>query len=342
MKANMFWKKLREYFSIYLPKQRNSSEKTILSCHMAWNLLLRFLFYEKGIPASQLDFGTFTPVLLVEFLDTMEMQKGWKASTRNNRLSCIRSFFKYAVYTCPAVYAVYADLGTIPLKKEIDNPHVVEYMSKDAITSIIECAGSDSSKGFRDQFFLTLMYDTAARNGEMLKLKLFDINIDNATVYLFGKGSKTRLVPISKETLRMFIRYRSLFHYESEQNAPLFYTRHHSQKTYMSDDNVSRFLKKYATEAWKQNKHVPANVHPHMFRHSRAMHLYQGGMPLAVLSEFLGHEDPETTLIYAYADTEMKRQAIEKASAKVVISEISDDPPIWETQDIISRLIRGY
>lgn len=65
-------------------------------------------------------------------------------------------------------------------------------------------------------------------------------------------------------------------------------------------------------------------------------------MPLAVLSEFLGHEDPETTLIYAYADTEMKRQAIEKASAKVVISEISDDPPIWETQDIISRLIRGY
>ncbi len=81
----------------------------------------------------------------------------------------------------------------------------------------------------------------------------------------------------------------------------------------MSDDNVSRFLKKYAAQAsYIGNPHVPEHVHPHMFRHSRAMHLYQGGMPLAVLSEFLGHEDPETTLIYAYADTEMKRQAVEK------------------------------
>lgn len=342
MKANLFWKKLREYFTVYLPKQRNSSEKTVTSCHMAWNLLLRFLLQEKGIPASRLGFDTFTSALLTEFLDDMEAQKGWKASTRNNRLSCIRSFFKYAAYTCPNVYAVYADLGSIPLKKEVDNSRVVEYMSKDAVASIIGCAGAASSKGLRDRFFLTLMYDTAARNGEMLKLKLSDINTDNATIYLFGKGSKPRLVPVSKETLQMFDKYKNLFHCKSEKDAPLFYTKHHGEKTSMSDDNVARFLKGYAAEARKQNRHVPDNVHPHMFRHSRAMHLYQGGMPLAVLSEFLGHEDPETTLIYAYADTEMKRQAIEKASDNAFLPEISDDSPMWETQDIIERLIRGY
>lgn len=342
MKTNLLWKKLREYFTVYLPKQRNSSEKTVASCHMAWNLLLRFLLQEKGIPASRLDFDTFTPALLAEFLDVMEVRKSWKASTRNNRLSCIRSFFKYAAYTCPNVYAVYADLGTIPLKKEVDNSRVVDYMSKDAVASIIGCAGMASSKGFRDQFFLTLMYDTAARNGEMLKLKLSDINTDNATVYLFGKGSKPRLVPVSKETLQMFGRYRSLFHNGSGKDSFLFYTKHRGERTPMSDDNVARFLKVYAAEARKQNDHVPAKVHPHMFRHSRAMHLYQGGMPLAVLSEFLGHEDPETTLIYAYADTEMKRKAIEKASENALIPETSDDSPMWESKDIIERLIRGY
>ena len=47
-----------------------------------------------------------------------------------------------------------------------------------------------------------------------------------------------------------------------------------------------------------------------LFRKSRAMHLYQAGMPLAMLSEFLGHEDPQTTLIYARADAEMKRDAL--------------------------------
>ncbi len=77
-------------------------------------------------------------------------------------------------------------------------------------------------------------------------------------------------------------------------------------------------------------------------RHSRAMHLYQGGMPLTVLSEFLGHEDPETTLIYAYADTEMKRQAVEKASECLPIPGIKAELPTWEDADIIGRLVRGY
>ena len=65
-------------------------------------------------------------------------------------------------------------------------------------------------------------------------------------------------------------------------------------------------------------------------------------MPLAMLSEFLGHEDPETTLIYAYADTEMKRQAVEKASKDLLMKDNMDDSPIWESQDIIDRLLRGY
>ena len=96
----------------------------------------------------------------------------------------------------------------------------------------------------------------------------------------------------------------------------------------MSDDNVSRFLKKYAAQARIGNPHVPEHVHPHMFRHSRAMHLY--------------HEDPETTLIYAYADTEMKRQAVEKASQDSLAFALKDNSPIWESQNIIEQLIRGY
>lgn len=342
MKNNSFWKKLKEYFGIYLPRQRNSSDKTIASCRMAWNLLLRFLLYEKGIPASTLSFESFTSAMLMEFLDSMESRKGWKESTRNNRLSCIRSFFKFAAHNCPETYMVYADLCTIPLKKGTDNSRIVSHMAKDAIAEIIGCTDAGTPKGLRDRFFLTLMYDTAARDGEMLQLKLSDINTGNATVCLFGKCSKPRIVPVSKETMQMFDRYKGLFHRTSRQDSFLFYTRHRNEKTPMSDDNVARFLKKYAAEARMRNAHVPENVHPHMFRHSRAMHLYQNGMPLAMLSEFLGHEDPETTLIYAYADTEMKRQAIEKASEDILGDDTMYDSPIWESPDIIDRLLRGY
>ena len=67
----------------------------------------------------------------------------------------------------------------------------------------------------------------------------------------------------------------------------------------MSDDNAARFIRQHATTAKARCPDVPARVHPHMLRHSRAMHLYQAGMPLALLTEWLGHADPETTLIYA-------------------------------------------
>ena len=58
---------------------------------------------------------------------------------------------------------------------------------------------------------------------------------------------------------------------------------------------------------------MPPRVHPHMLRHTRAMHLYRQGMPLPLLADYLGHASVESTRVYAYADAEMKRLAIEKA-----------------------------
>ena len=70
---------------------------------------------------------------------------------------------------------------------------------------------------------------------------------------------------------------------------------------------------KYAELARENCPDVPERVHPHLWRHTRAMHLYQHGMDLTMISQWLGHKQVETTLIYAYADTEAKRKAIEKA-----------------------------
>ena len=172
-----------------------------------------------------------------------------------------------------------------------------------------------------------------------LGMKISDFNVQASTLYLMGKGSKPRLVPVSKETVKLFEGYRKKFHADSIGCDPMFYTIHKGKKTFMSDDNVARFMKKYAEDVRASSIVIPEHVHPHMFRRSRSMHLYRSGMPLALLAEFLGHEDPETTLIYSYADTEMKRVAIEKASEKNVILEGNGERAIWEgDDDIIARL----
>ena len=81
----------------------------------------------------------------------------------------------------------------------------------------------------------------------------------------------------------------------------------------MSADIGARILAKYERVLKEEIPTLP-HLHPHLFRHTRAMHLYEAGMPLPMISEWLGHSQMETTLIYAYADTEMKRKAVEKVT----------------------------
>ena len=81
----------------------------------------------------------------------------------------------------------------------------------------------------------------------------------------------------------------------------------------MTEDNARKFVARYGNEAKSVCHEIREKVTPHMFRHSRAMHLYQNGLDLTLVSQWLGHSQLETTLIYAHADTELKRQAMEQA-----------------------------
>ena len=151
----------------------------------------------------------------------------------------------------------------------------------------------------------------------------------NPIVYLHGKGRKTRTVPLMPKTVQYCKQYLRKFHpSENEQSeASLFYTTIHGVQQKMSPDTVAVFFKKYGKKARMACAEVPEHLHPHMIRHTRAMHLYQSGMPMVLLSQYLGHAQVETTMIYAYADTEMKRAAIRKADVLRKGQTIPDE--IW-------------
>ena len=106
----------------------------------------------------------------------------------------------------------------------------------------------------------------------------------------------------------------------------------------MSDDNIRKFLNQYADSARKICPEVSEKIHPYLFRHSRAMHLYQHGMDLTLISQWLGHSNLETTLIYVHADTDQKRRAIEKSMGKNIIGEIDIPKYIIDDEDILKKL----
>ena len=124
-----------------------------------------------------------------------------------------------------------------------------------------------------------------------------------------------------------------------EKEEYLFYTIIKGEKGPMSADNVSCFLKKIAMSTRLKCPEVPDNMHAHLFRHSRAMHLYQAGIPLSYIKDFLGHVSINTTSIYASADIAMMKAALEKAAGSK--NDINGDPPIWKDNEALLLKLCG-
>jgi integrase/recombinase XerD len=311
VKDEKLFKMIRDYLVVYLPEQKCCSNDTVKSYREALNILLDYITGEKHIQLEDITFSLFNYQMIEGLLDWLEKTRNCSIATRNHRLSCIRSFFKYAGNMDPAVLAHRNDLQKIPLKKDM-KLQVIDFMSEEALKAVLAQPDAETRNGVRDLFFMILMYDTAARDSELLDLKVKDISANSKTpcVYLTGKGRKKRVVPVMQKTVEHFYRYMGIFHgvQGCDPNQYLFYITRHGIKQQMSDDNVARFMNKYGMAAKAVCKEVPLKVHPHMFRRTRAMHLYRAGMPLALLSEWLGHENPETTLIYYGKKNIMERK----------------------------------
>jgi len=331
---------MREFLTVFLPKQRKSSPHTILATKQVWNMLLLFVCSKIGKKVEKLTFLDFTQEIVTKFLDETQQLKNWSPATRNHRLARIRSFFRYSASIEPTMAIYLERLRNIPLQKDVNKSFVLEYMPKEAMAAVLRQPDANKKSGIRDQFYLVLMYDSAARNSEMLSLRFSDFDPAGKCVCLWGKGNKPRNVPISDNTIQHFHKYAKIYHPTGDGTIPMFYTVRKGKKGEMSPDNVARFLQQYSNSARAECPGVPDNTYPHMVRRSRAMHMYQAGMPLEILAQFLGHDDPLTTLVYARADNEMKRKAIEKVAALTGLVEPEAEEAIWEDNDeMIKRLL---
>jgi site-specific recombinase XerD len=315
IKDKRFFELIREYLVIYLPKQKVVSSNTVKSYRETLNLYLGFLGVYNAQSLKALSFNDISSDSINAFLEWLEKERRCGRTTVNQRLSVIRAFLKYAGMKEPVYNDYYLSAGQVARRKT-EKKLTVDHFSEAALDAMLSQPNSRTMKGHRNLFYMILLYDTGARDSEILNLFPKDVVVDTASphIIIHGKGKKTRLVPIMKETVLHYKSYITRFHNGSKDNISLFYTEIHGHRQSMSDDNVARFIKKYALQAHALCHEVPDRVTPHMFRHSRALNLYRNGVPLPLISEWLGHSNLETTLIYAYADTEMKRVAIEKAT----------------------------
>lgn len=136
-------------------------------------------------------------------------------------------------------------------------------------------------------------------------------------IFVVGKGRKERCLPLMDRTVAYLKKYISVYHDGSGSGTRLlFYTVTKGFAGPLSQDCVAKIIKKHACAARCTCPEVPEKVHAHMFRRTRATHLYQHGHDIFTIARFLGHEQIETTKEYLSPSMEQLRRALESTYIK--------------------------
>ena len=324
------------YLNVYLPEQRNLSDNTRASYHATFLQFEDFL-EEQGIRRGKLNFSHISREKVEDFLIWVENMRGCSISTRNQRLSALKAFFKYVRTICPEhLYLCNQIINDIHIKKA-PKP-VVKYLSKEAVSLIL--AGPDLTEpyGRRDLALLSLMYDGGIRVQELCDAKFKDLRLDrHPTIAVTGKGKKSRVTPLSEPNAQVLRNYVS--ERKAEGRAALddyLFTNHSGRQ--LTRGGIRYILEKYVKAANTANPDagIPM-VSPHGVRHTKAMHLLESGSNLVYIRDFLGHDDVTTTQVYAKANPESKRAAIENLYVPPDVPEMPD----WRDDPNLMRKIKG-
>lgn len=322
MKPTDFSIYLTRFLGSYLPNVKGFSSNTIASYRDTFTLFLNYVYDEHNIVAEKITLDLLKKEFIIQFLEWLEVKRDNSIATRNVRLSAIHSFFRYLQYEHPEKIFECQKILSIPIKKTLKP--LVNYMSIDGIELLMKQPDTSIKSGRRDLALLALLYDSAARVQELIDLTPSCIRFENpSSVKLTGKRNKVRVVPLmtpEAELLKSYMLEHQLLESWASKY-PLFFNK---RKEKLSRGGVSYILKKYIEKARLEKASlVPEKFTPHCLRHSKSMHLLQGGVNLVYIRDVLGHVSIQTTEVYARADSKQKRFAIENAYSNTLPKEES-------------------
>ncbi|MBE2188515.1 MAG: site-specific tyrosine recombinase XerD [Candidatus Kapabacteria bacterium] len=282
------------------------------------NSFVQFLSLEKGLADNTKhsylhDVRSFASYLQTEGIETFAdaqainvehflaqlTELGLATSSRARYLSSIRALYKYLASVNKA-----KDDITETIEQAKSGRKLPETLSIEDINKILDQPDTASLAGIRDRAMFETMYACGLRVSELIGLTKRDILVESEIVRVFGKGSKERIVPIGQSALEWIARYmgeaRSQFYVPNKSHDFLFLNQRGSPLSRMG---IWKLLAKYSAMAG-----ISVKVHPHIFRHSFATHLLEGGADLRAVQEMLGHSDISTTQIYTHLDREFIKE----------------------------------
>ena len=311
---------LSHFLKEYLVVERNMSPKTIRSYKTTFQMLITYFVEEKNMKLTDITFENVTKEMILDFLNNLEEKKN-STRTRNQRLAAIHSFYQYC--SIEEIENIDNIRKILSIKTKKYAKKVQEYLTKEEVQTLLAGIDTSTKIGRRNLLVLSLLYDTAARADEIIRLKLENIRLEEQLIILTGKGNKQRIVPIMENTKKLIIQYLK---------------ENKIEKGYLFGENTTYNMLKHLLLKINQMNIISKKITSHIFRRSRATHLLEAGVNILYIQELLGHEDISTTQEYAKVIEKSKIEAIKKVTPNLVETELLPD---WnDDKDLLNQLLK--
>lgn len=254
---------------------------------------------------GDLDIGNVDSSYAYDYLDVLYSQN-LTTRTVARKVSALRSYFKflqqnYGVLNNPFRY----------IKVKQRNKSLPKFLMFDEIDTLLNACGNDDL-GKRNAILIEIMYACGLRVSEVISLKVKELDLDNRTIRIIGKGNKERVVFFYDQFKKKLVNYIDSVRVnfpDSENSVFLFLNNKGKPLT-------SRGVQ-YILDTVSVSTNIKHKIHPHMLRHSFATHLIDNGASLRMVQILLGHESLSSTQIYTHVSMQKIREDYDKAITSI-------------------------
>lgn len=282
-------------FFYALKLEKGLSKNTIISYQSDINQYHSFIKKNKinSYNISEENIGLFISELRNKNLNDKSIAR---------KLSSIKQYYLYLLKIKKINVNPFASIIQPKITSSIPKP-----ISEQHINRLLNTPDEKTTLGFRDKTMFELMYATGMRVSEMINLNLMQVNLNQGTIRVLGKGSKERLVPMGEYANDY------LFEYLKSHRSKLLKDKQ-SQHLFLSNrgKNMTRQAFWYCVKKYAAQCGIFPLPSPHMLRHSFATHLLNNGADLRVVQMLLGHTNISTTQIYTLVAKEKLKSIHQK------------------------------
>ncbi|MBP5201269.1 tyrosine-type recombinase/integrase [bacterium] len=255
--------------------------------------LMRRYFAEIDLDLTELDKDDIKDYLGAIYSEV-------KASSLRRKIVAIRQF-----YLLLHKRKIIEDNPTLTLTSPKQDGVLPGALRREEMARLIEYNYPQNLKGLRDRAIIEMLYSSGVRVGELISIKIKDLDFKEKTVYVLGKGKKARIIPVTSQAIDSIENYLMKRPGGKDKDSIIFCNLKGKQLT---ESGVQ-----YIIDNLAKNCGIYRKVTPHMLRHSFATHFLENGMNLRYIQYLLGHSNLSTTEIYTHLSIEELTKVYRKA-----------------------------